>query len=84
MCRHKDFTVVAFGAVSIAQCDMCGILIPSIDVDIDTFPASAVDTRALDLGYGRMFAAVFREWDRLDDLTPDELTGAVREAWKGV
>jgi hypothetical protein len=84
MCKHKAFSVVAFDAVAIAQCDVCGMLLPSVDVDMSIFPAHAVDNKALDFAYGRAFSAMFKDWDRLDSLSPDALAGAVREAWKGV
>lgn len=84
MCKHKTFSVVAVDAVPIAQCDVCGMLLPSIEVDAETMPTLGMDAKALDFACAQALTWARRESARLDGLTPGELAAETRMAWAKV
>lgn len=62
MCKHKHTTVVStltdLGLVLIHQCDMCGVYVPSRDVDGE---AIAADERAASTGYDKLMQKVVND-----------------------
>jgi hypothetical protein len=81
MCKHRAYSVVAVDAVPIAQCDVCGALLPGVEVDEDAIPNLGMDAQALDFACQQAMTWGRRESARLDSLTPGELAAETRAAW---
>jgi len=65
MCKHKQTTVVTGGKLAIHQCDICGAVVPEMDVAPDVMPLP-IDIEAMKRWEKRAAEQVWDDTERME------------------